>query len=115
MLGRELDQRVLCMNGPEVAQTGEEAEDQVLGDEAPREQADDRSDLAADDRAHADADCAPESCAGDSAEKKERDLPAVEGEVDAAARPGCTETYGGVLLLNVVRMGKMTWWTSGRR
>src|SRR5580765_3596830 len=85
MLGRELDQRVLCMNGPEAAQTGEEAEDQVLGDEPPREQTDDRSDLATDDRAHADADCAPEGCAGDCAEKKECDLPAVEGEVDAAA------------------------------
>src|SRR4051794_33437326 len=46
---RELDQCVLCMNGPEAAQTGQEAEDQVLDDEAPREQDDDRSDLAADD------------------------------------------------------------------
>ena len=63
MLGRELDQRVLCMNGPEAAQTGEEAEDQVLGHEAPGEQTDDRSDLATDDCAHADADCAPEGCA----------------------------------------------------
>jgi hypothetical protein len=62
------------MNGPEAAQTGEEAEDQVLGDEAPREQTDDRSDLATDDRAHADAACAPEGCAGDCAEKKECDL-----------------------------------------
>src|SRR3954454_12669755 len=85
MLGRELDQCVLCMNGPEAAQTGQEAEDQVLDDEAPREQDDDRSDLAADDSAHADADSAPEGCAGHGAEKKERDLAAVEGEVDAAA------------------------------
>jgi hypothetical protein len=44
MLGRELDQRVLRMDGPEAAETGQEAEDQVLRDEAPREQADDGSD-----------------------------------------------------------------------
>jgi hypothetical protein len=50
MPGRELDQRVLGMDGPEAAQTGQETEDQVLGDEAPRGQADDGSDLAADDR-----------------------------------------------------------------
>src|SRR3954452_2563895 len=78
MLGRELDQCVLCMNGPEAAQTGQEAEDQVLDDEAPREQEDDRSDLAADDSAHADADSAPEGCAGHGAERRDPaiDLPA---------------------------------------
>jgi hypothetical protein len=85
MLGRELDQRILCINGPETAHTGQEPEDDVLGDEAPREQRDDRSDLITDDRAQADADSAPESRACDRAEKEERDLAAVEGEVDAAA------------------------------
>jgi AAA ATPase containing von Willebrand factor type A (vWA) domain len=73
------------VGGCEAADGGDEGEEEVFGDEAPGEQADDGADLAADDRAESDADRSPERRARDGAEQEEGDLVAVEGEVDAAA------------------------------
>ena len=84
VVGGEPDECVAGVDGAVAADGGYEREEQVLDDEAPGEQADDRADLAANDRAEADADRAPERGAGDVAEQEQRDLAAVEGEVDAA-------------------------------
>ena len=76
------------MGGCEAAGGGDEGEEEVFGDEAPGEQADDRADLVADDRAESNADRSPEGCCREGAEQEEGDLVAVEGEVNAAAGEG---------------------------
>ena len=58
--------------GPEAADGwGREGEQEVLGDEPPREQADDGADLVANDHAEADAEGAPECDRGQRAEQEQ--------------------------------------------
>ena len=86
VIGGQPGQGVPCVDRPEAADGGDEGEEEVLDDEAPGEQADDRCDLVADDDAEADADRAPQCDAGERAEHQERGLAAVERVVDATAR-----------------------------
>jgi hypothetical protein len=85
MLGRQADERVLGVHGGEASGGGDEGEEEVLCDEAPGEDADDRTDLVTQDRAESDADCAPERCRGERSEQQQRDRAAAECERDAAA------------------------------
>ena len=70
--------------GPNRPKPGNEGEQQVLDDEDPGEDADDGSDLVAEDRPEADADPAPERVPA-TVPRSSRASPAVEREVDAAA------------------------------
>ena len=60
------------MDGPEAADRWDEGEQEVLGYEAPGEQADDRADLVANDHAEADAEGAAECDAGQRPSRRAR-------------------------------------------
>ena len=66
------------------AHTRHDAEEDVLAHKKPREERDDRADLAADQRADPDADPGPEHRGGGRAEDERGDVAAVECEWDAA-------------------------------
>ena len=74
-----------ALTGPKWPIPRDEGEEQVLGDEAPGEEADDGSYLVAENGAEADADPAPEGGAGHGAQEEQSRLRVVEREVDAAA------------------------------
>jgi hypothetical protein len=71
MPGREAEEAILGMDGRESAHARDECEEEVLDDEAPGEEGDDRADLVAEDRAESNADCAPERARGERSAEEE--------------------------------------------
>src|SRR5882724_5359494 len=88
MFGREPGESVLRVERRETSKRRYEREEEVLDDEAPGQEADDRADLARHDCADPDAERAPESHSAGCSDQHERRLPEVQRNVDAASGEG---------------------------